>query len=51
MVELGIEIKGSRERERENELIDADLLGVAAVCQRGAKIELGVKASESRVTG
>ncbi len=49
MVELGIGIKGSLSRE--NELIDADLLGVAAVCQRRAKIELGVKASESRVTG
>ncbi len=41
----------ARERERENELIDADLLVVAAVCQRSPKIELGVKTSESRVTG
>ncbi len=36
---------------RENELRDAGLLAVVAVCQRSPKIELGVKTSESRVTG
>ncbi len=51
MVEPWIEIKGSRERERENELIDADLLVVAVVCQKGSKVEWRAETSKSRVIG
>ncbi len=46
-MEKWIEIKGSKE----NELRDAELLVGVAVCQRSPKIELGIKTSESRVTG
>ncbi len=48
-VERWIEIKGSRE----NELRDAELLVVVAVCQRSPQSnkELSVETSESRVTG
>ncbi len=45
-VERWIEIKGSRE----NELRDAELLVVVAVCQR-SPTELSVETSELRVTG
>ncbi len=48
MVELWIKSKGSTERERENELVDVDLLVVAAVCQRSPKIELSAETSKSR---
>ncbi len=34
-----------------NELIDADLLVVAAVCQRSPKIELSAETSKSRGIG
>ncbi len=49
MVEPWIEIKGSRERE--NELIDADLLVVAVVCQKSSKVEWRAETSKSRVIG
>ncbi len=38
-------------RERENESIDADLLVVAASCQRSPKMELSAETSKSRVMG
>ncbi len=37
--------------KEEVELRDERLLVVVAVCQRSPKIELGIKTSESRVTG
>ncbi len=38
-------------RERANGLVDADLLVVAAVCQRRPKIELSAETSMSIVIG